>query len=1081
MLDGQERDQSAATQTGARVRFITATSLFDGHDASINIMRRLLQQLGAEVIHLGHNRSVEEIVTAAVQEDAQGIAVSSYQGGHLEFFRYMMDRLRAVGLGGVRVFGGGGGVIVTEEIEALEAYGVERIYSPEEGRRLGLEGMIADLLHRVGPPPSRSLPASLDSIHAADPVSLAQAISAIEAGALSLEQQAGLIATAPKVPVVGITGTGGAGKSSLIDELIHRFRLDRPDLRIAMIAVDPSRRKSGGALLGDRIRMNALGGGLFMRSLATRGADSEIPPALPAIVALCRRAGFDLILVETPGIGQANSAVAGLADLALYVMSPDFGAATQLEKIDMLDHADLVAVNKCDRKGGEDAVRAVCKQVQRNRTAFAVAPETMPVYGTVASRFNDDGVTALYHGLRDLLAERGLILGASRLARPAGRVSTLGAAIVPPARARALAEIAETVRSYHRHAGRQVMLARSRQGLRAARGRLAAAGELCDGIDRLLAEDEARFDPHCRALLEGWPALRDSYQGEEQVVCNRGRESRTRLTSLSLAGTAIRKVALPPYEDEGALLRWMMRENLPGRFPFTAGVFPFKRESEDPTRMFAGEGDPARTNARFRLLSRDAPATRLSTAFDSVTLYGCDPDERPDIYGKIGNSGVSVATLDDMKVLYDGFDLCAPATSVSMTINGPAPIVLAMFFNTAIDQRLERFTAETGRAPDLAEAAALRAEELSSLRGTVQADILKEDQGQNTCLFSVDFALKMMGDVQDYFVQHQINNFYSVSISGYHIAEAGANPITQLAFTLANGFTYVESFLARGLAIDDFAPNLSFFFSNGMDPEYAVIGRVARRIWAIALRDKYGAGERAQKLKYHIQTSGRSLHAQEVDFNDIRTTLQALIALYDNCNSLHTNAHDEAYTTPSPDSVRRALAIQLIINREWGGAKNENPNQGSFFLEELTDLVEEAVLAEFDRLADRGGVLGAMETGYQRGRIQDESLHYEILKHDGSLPIIGVNTFRNPDPTGDQPPLTLQRSSEAEKQGQLERLRAFQACHAEAAPAALERLRVAALAGENLFAVLMETVRVCSLGQICEALFAVGGRYRRIV
>ncbi|MFD2234416.1 fused isobutyryl-CoA mutase/GTPase IcmF [Phaeospirillum tilakii] len=1076
MLDGQESGQEI--RTAARVRFVTATSLFDGHDASINIMRRLLQQLGAEVIHLGHNRSVEEIVAAAIQEDAQGIAVSSYQGGHLEFFRYMIDRLRAAGAGEVKVFGGGGGVIVADEIRALEAYGIARIYSPEEGQRLGLEGMIADLLERAGPPPRRCLPESFDAVSAADPLGLARVISAIEAGGLDPARLAALAAEAPRVPVIGITGTGGAGKSSLTDELIRRFRLDCPDLPIAVIAVDPSRRKTGGALLGDRIRMNALGGPVYMRSLATRGAGSEVPPSLPAIVALCRRAGFGLILVETPGIGQADSAVAGLGDLSLYVMTPEFGAASQLEKIDMLDHADLVAINKFDRKGGEDALRDVRKQVQRNRAAFDRLPEAMPVYGTVASRFNDDGVTALYHALRDALAERGLPLGPSRLPRPAGPASTLGAAIVPPARARALAEIAETVRAYRRRAEAQVEIARSRQGLAHARDRLAAAGEDTGAVERLLAADEAGFDPHCRRLLDQWPEVAASYGGEEYVVRIRDKEIRTRLTQPSLSGTPIRKVALPPYRDQGELLRWLLKENLPGAFPFTAGVFAFKRESEDPTRMFAGEGDPARTNARFKLLSRDAAATRLSTAFDSVTLYGCDPDERPDIYGKVGNSGVSVATLDDMKALYDGFDLCAPSTSVSMTINGPAPILLAMFFNTAIDQQLARFRADNGRAPTEEEEDKIRAWVLSTVRGTVQADILKEDQGQNTCLFSVDFALKMMGDVQDYFVRHRVGNFYSVSISGYHIAEAGANPITQLAFTLANGFTYVESYLARGLAIDDFAPNLSFFFSNGMDPEYAVIGRVARRIWAIALRDKYGACERSQKLKYHIQTSGRSLHAQEVDFNDIRTTLQALIAIYDNCNSLHTNAHDEAYTTPTAESVRRALAIQLIINREWGVARNENPNQGAFLLDQLTDLVEEAVLAEFDRLAERGGVLGAMETGYQRGRIQDESLLYEHKKHDGSLPIIGVNTFRNPEPE-EAPPIVLQRSTEAEKQSQLARLRDFQTRHADAAPAALDRLRAAALAGENLFAVLMETVRVCSLGQICEALFEVGGRYRR--
>ncbi|EPY01814.1 fused isobutyryl-CoA mutase/GTPase IcmF [Magnetospirillum fulvum] len=1079
MPDGNEH-QVGVTPAN-KIRFVTATSLFDGHDAAINIMRRLLQQNGVEVVHLGHNRSVEDIVTAAIQEDVQGIAISSYQGGHLEFFKYMVDLLRQRGAAHIKVFGGGGGVIVAHEIRELEAYGVERIYSPEDGQRLGLEGMIADVVRRADFDVAATQPASLDGLGDPDRRTLARLISGLENGHVGPELRAAIAqaARARPVPVLGITGTGGAGKSSLTDELIRRFRIDCPDFKIAVIAIDPSRRRTGGALLGDRIRMNAVNGPVYMRSLATRSSGSEIPPHALAIVDLCRAAGFDLVIVETPGIGQADSAVAGLGDLALYVMTPEFGAASQLEKIDMLDHADLVAINKFDRKGGEDALRDVRKQVQRNRTAFAVPAEAMPVYGTVASRFNDDGVTALYHGLRDMLAERSFALAPTTLPRPDGRTSTAATAIVPPSRVRYLAEIAATLRAYHAEAARQSELARERQQLGATKRMLEAeCGASVAEIDALIAGREAQQSPAARALLECWPQMVESYAGDEQVVRVRDREIRTALVVTSLSGSKIRKVALPPYQDHGELLRWLFRENLPGFFPFTAGVFPFKRENEDPTRMFAGEGDAFRTNARFKLLSKDSPATRLSTAFDSVTLYGCDPDERPDIYGKIGNSGVSIATLDDMKVLYSGFDLCAPATSVSMTINGPAPVILALFFNTAIDQQTERFEAETGRPPRPDEEAEIRARTLQTVRGTVQADILKEDQGQNTCIFSTDFALKLMGDIQEYFVRNKVRNFYSVSISGYHIAEAGANPISQLAFTLANGFTYVESYLARGMAIDDFAPNLSFFFSNGMDPEYSVIGRVARRIWAVTMRDRYGANERSQKLKYHIQTSGRSLHAQEVDFNDIRTTLQALIAIYDNCNSLHTNAHDEAYTTPTPESVRRAMAIQLIINREWGVANNENPNQGSFFLEQLTDLVEEAVLLEFDRIAERGGVLGAMETGYQRGRIQDESLYYEHKKHDGSFPIVGVNTFLNPNPD-DEREIVLQRSSDEEKQSQLTRLRDFHRRHADTAPLWLARLQQAAIQNENVFAVLVDAVRHCSLGQITGALYDVGGQYRR--
>ena len=1088
MLDvvkGERAVAGSAVELSAPLRFVTATSLFDGHDAAINIMRHLLQQAGVEVVHLGHNRSVDEIVTAAIHEDVQGIAVSSYQGGHLEFFKYMVDLLRDRDAGHIRVFGGGGGVIAAPEIRELEAYGVERIYAPEDGQRLGLEGMIADVVSRASFDLAHDLPTSLEGLEAPDRRVLARLATGLENGTVSGELAAAIGARAlgRQVAVIGVTGTGGAGKSSLTDELICRFRLDRPEIGAAVIAIDPSRRRTGGALLGDRIRMNAIGGMLgggsvYMRSLATRASGSEVPSYVPTIVDLCKAAGFELIIVETPGIGQADAAVTGLADLSLYVMTPEFGATSQLEKIEMLDHADIVAINKFDRKGGEDALRDVRKQLQRNRKAFATAPESLPVYGTIASRFNDDGVTALYHGLLAGLTERSFPQPGSRLPAPAGRASSAGAAIVPPARSRYLAEIAETVRGYHATAAEQARLAREAQQLDAAGRLLSECGSDGTSAAKLAAERRGALDHRARRLLETWPSLKAKYERDELISTVRGRETRSALTTTTLSGTRIRKVVPPEFGDHGDLLRWLLRENLPGRFPYTAGAFATKRDQEDPTRMFAGEGDPFRTNARFKLLSRDSAATRLSTAFDSVTLYGCDPDERPDVWGKVGNSGVSIATLDDMKALYDGFDLCAPTTSVSMTINGPAPIILAMFFDTAIDQQLAAFRAREGREPGADEAAELHARTLEVVRGTVQADILKEDQGQNTCIFSTDFALKLMGDIQEWFIAHKVRNFYSVSISGYHIAEAGANPTSQLAFTLANGFTYVESYRARGMKVNDFAPNLSYFFSNGMDPEYAVIGRVARRIWAIAMRFKYGADERAQKLKYHIQTSGRSLHAQEMDFNDIRTTLQALIAVYDNCNSLHTNAHDEAYTTPTEESVRLAVAIQMIINREWGVAKNENPNQGSFFLDELTDLVEEAVLAEFERLAERGGVLGAMETGYQRGRIQDESLHYEHMKHDGSYPIVGVNTFLNPQPPA-EPAVALQRSSEHEKQSQLDRLRAFQARHADAAPAMLERLRRAVIANENIFAVLMDAVRCCSLGQITNALYDVGGRYRR--
>ncbi len=1071
-------------KTGSPVRFVTASSLFDGHDASINVMRRILQAAGAEVIHLGHNRSVDEVVTAAVQEDAHAIAVSSYQGGHMEYFKYMIDLLGEHGRTDVNVFAGGGGVIVAEEVKELERYGVSHIYTPEDGRRLGLQGMIRHMLERVDGESGRSPAAGLEGLAAGDHGALARVISALENGMLDEKRRDEIRALASRhkaVPVLGITGTGGSGKSSLADELIRRFRIYGDEPKIAVIAIDPSRRRSGGALLGDRIRMNAISGGcVYMRSMATRGAAREVPASLSDIVAACKAAGFDLVIVETPGIGQGDAGIVSHVDVSLYVMTPEFGAASQLEKIDMLDFADVVAINKFDRRGALDALRDVRKQVQRNREAFSTPAEEMPVFGTVAARFNDAGITALYQALLRIFSDNGM--GGLEGAVPSvGDGETgAGAAIVPPERQQYLGEIAETVRDYHRDAAEQARIARERQQLKAARHMLEAAGKGGRGdLDALVAEREAALDARCRTLLDGWPKMKERYAAETHVAKGRGTDVRTGLGHTTLSGTVIPRVALPRFEDDGEILKWMLTENVPGEFPYTAGVFPFKREGEDPTRMFAGEGDPARTNERFKYLSRHSGSQRLSTAFDSVTLYGFDPHERPDIYGKVGNSGVSVATLDDMKAVYDGFDLCAPETSVSMTINGPAPAILAMFLNAAIDQQLEKHRREQGRPPTAEEIGNIRAWVHENLRGTVQADILKEDQGQNTCIFSIEFALRMMADIQEYFIRHRVRNFYSVSISGYHIAEAGANPVSQLAFTLANGFTYVEAYLARGMRIDDFAPNLSFFFSSGMDPEYSVMGRVARRIWATAMRFKYGANERSQRLKYHAQTSGRSLHAQEMDFNDIRTTLQALIAVYDNCNSLHTNAHDEAFTTPTEESVRRALAIQMIINREWGLGRNENPNQGAFIIEELTELVEEAVLEEFERLSERGGVLGAMETGYQRGKIQDESLHYETLKHDGTLPLVGVNTFINPDAGKGAVTPHLARSTEKEKKSQIKRLRAFQKRHKDETPAMLARLKQAATGGENVFAVLIDAVRCCSLGQITEALFEAGGQYRR--
>ncbi|WP_100500570.1 fused isobutyryl-CoA mutase/GTPase IcmF [Geodermatophilus chilensis] len=1066
------------------VRFVTAASLFDGHDAAINVMRRLLQSQGAEVVHLGHDRSVDSVVRAALEEDVQGVAISSYQGGHVEYFGYLVERLAAAGAGHVKVFGGGGGVIVPEEIAALRERGV-RIFSPEDGQRLGLPGMINELIRECDVDLTTSGP-DVEALLTGDPAALARAITVLESGHdAELATRVRQAAEGRTVPVLGITGTGGSGKSSLTDELLRRLRTDQEDkLRVAVLAIDPTRRRGGGALLGDRIRMNALetgeGAHTFFRSLATRAAGAETPEHLDDVLCAVKAAGFDLVIVETPGIGQGDAGIVPFSDVALYVMTPEFGAASQLEKIDMLDFADVVAINKYERRGAEDARRDVARQMVRNREAFGQPWEDMPVFGTSAARFNDDGVTALYQHLLGLLVDEGLPAGAGVLPRVDVKASSGLTSVVPAQRARYLAEITEAVRGYHARTDQQADVVRRRQHLTTAAEVL--DGDAAEAARAAVEAADRELLPEVRELLDEWPARVEAYSGDEYVYTVRGREIRTPLTRETLSGNKVRRVALPRTTDAADLLRFLRRENLPGGYPFTAGVFPFKRSGEAPARMFAGEGDAFRTNRRFKLLSQGNEATRLSTAFDSVTLYGRDPAPRPDVYGKVGTSGVSIATLDDMEVLYSGFDLCDPTTSVSMTINGPAPAILAMFLNTAIDQRLDRFREEEGREPDAAEAEEIRAFVLATVRGTVQADILKEDQGQNTCIFSTEFALRCMADIQQWFIEHRVRNFYSVSISGYHIAEAGANPISQLAFTLANGFTYVEAYLARGMAIDDFVPNLSFFFSNGMDAEYSVIGRVARRIWAVAMKERYGAGPRSQQLKYHVQTSGRSLHAQEMDFNDIRTTLQALCAVYDNANSLHTNAYDEAVTTPSEHSVRRALAIQMIIDKEWGLAGNENPLQGSFVIDELTDLVEEAVLAEFDRIAERGGVLGAMETGYQRGKIQDESMLYEHRKHDGSLPIVGVNTFLDPHRAETPPkPLELARATEAEKQSQLQRLADFHARHADEAPAALAELQRAATEGGNVFAALMDAVRVCSLGQISGAFFEVGGQYRRNV
>jgi len=1077
------------------IRVVTATSLFDGHDAAINIIRRLLQSTGVEVIHLGHNRSVQEIVDAAIEEDVQGIAVSSYQGGHLEFFKYMVDLLNEADASNIKIFGGGGGVIIPEEIAELEAYGVTKIYAPEDGAKWGLQGIVNHMVQTMDFPIYRNDDLDWSLLSPDNRRLVARTISAVELekahekGNLEkLRSQISDKISKKKIPVIGITGTGGAGKSSLTDEIVLRLLRDIKDITVAVLSCDPSRRKSGGALLGDRIRMNAIGSErVYMRSLATRSSHMEIPDALPEALSVLKAAGYDLIIVETAGIGQGDSQIVDLADLSLYVMTSEFGAATQLEKIDMLDFADVVVVNKFEKRGGEDAVRDVRKQMQRNRNVFEVPLEDMPVYGTIASKFNDDGVTSLYHAILDFIKAKTGVNFESHIPRPDAKTSTSKTIIIPPDRIRYLSDISDEVRAYHKATNEQAEAVRRIWHLEETAKAISGDGleggtsELLTRLKEEVAKAREALDKETQGLLSQWEETKKTYTADELVYHVRDKEIRIPLYTESLSHRKIPKISLPNFKDPGEIYTFLRKENLPGYFPFTAGVFPLKRVGEDPTRMFAGEGDPARTNRRFKLLSASYEAKRLSTAFDSVTLYGFDPARRPDIYGKVGTSGVSICTLDDVKVLYDGFDLCAPSTSVSMTINGPAPMLLAMFLNAAIDQQVERFAAEKGKMPAAEQYQEIKTAVLNGVRGTVQADILKEDQGQNTCIFSIEFALKMMGDIQQYFVQNNVRNFYSVSISGYHIAEAGANPITQLALTLSNGFTYVEYYLSRGMPLDSFGPNLSFFFSNGMDPEYTVIGRVARRIWAIAMREKYKASTRSQMLKYHIQTSGRSLHSQDIQLNDIRTTLQALCAVYDNCNSLHTNAYDEAITTPTKESVRRALAIQLIINREWGLAKNENMNQGSFIVEELTDLVEEAVLMEFDRITERGGVLGAMETGYQRSKIQEESIYYETLKHTGELPIIGVNTFRDPDADENEVAIgiPLARATKEEIESQISRLAEFHKKHEKEAPKALARLQEVALADGNIFAELMEAVRVCSLGQISQALYEVGGQYRR--
>mgnify|MGYP002777777917 CR=1 FL=1 len=1107
MIDQRNRPTSSSStgqtppETVPPLRIVTAGSLFDGHDAAINLMRRLMQASGAEVIHLGHDRSVQDIVEAAIEEDAQAVAVTSYQGGHLEFFKYLHDRLRDLGAGNIRIFGGGGGTILPQELAELHTYGITRLYAPDDGRAMGLQGMIDDLLARADQPHPAPLPTDWpDRLAQRDPLTLGRLISWAENRPdffrKNLTQS--LSHSVADSFVLGITGPGGAGKSSLVDELILRFRRNFPEKTLAVLSVDPSRRKTGGALLGDRIRMNAVSGpAVFMRSMATRQAHASVSRHLRDALAVCKAAGFDWILLETSGIGQSDTSVTELADLNLYVMTAEYGAATQLEKIDMLDYADAVAVNKFDKPGSTDALRDVRKQLRRNRNDWQSPDEALPVFPTQAARFNDGGMNALFEFI------------VARVDNPRGSPAKPIASsespqpLITPDRTRYLADIVAEARKYADFVAKQTALARQFYQLEGAKTALETD---FSELSQKLEETRAALDPACRNLLDEWPEIQQRFAADTYRYEVRGKTIEQPLTNTSLSGTRIPKITLPKYTDWGDRLRWRLTENLPGEFPYTAGVFPLKRQGEDPARMFAGEGLAERTNRRFHYLAQGQPAKRLSTAFDSVTLYGNDPDPRPDIWGKVGNSGVSVCTLDDAKRLYSGFDLCDPATSVSMTINGPAPIVLAMFLNAAIDQQVEKTTllrpkvgatyranlpeghdglglallGTTGdRVVEREVYQKIKAETLKTVRGTVQADILKEDQAQNTCIFSTEFALRMMGDIQEFFIENDVRNFYSVSVSGYHIAEAGANPITQLAFTLANGFTLVEYYLSRGMKVDDFAPNLSFFFSNGMDPEYTVLGRVARRVWAKAMKFRYGANERSQKLKYHIQTSGRSLHAQEIAFNDIRTTLQALTALLDNANSLHTNAYDEAITTPTEESVRRALAIQLIINQEFGAMKSENFLQGSFAVEELTELVEEAVYQEFLRLSERGGVLGAMERMYQRSRIQDESMEYEMRKHTGQLPIVGVNTFLDPSGSPTVVPREVIRASEEEKRLAVEERDAFQARYANQAPAALRAVQEVALSGGNVFAALMEAVKVCTLGQLTQALYEVGGRYRR--
>lgn len=1066
------------------IRMVTASSLFDGHDASINIMRRMLQASGVEVIHLGHNRSAKEVVTAAIQEDVQAIAVSSYQGGHIEYFKYIIDLLKENNASHVKVFGGGGGTIIPREVKELHNYGVSWIFTPEDGRKMGLQGMINEMIKISDFLPPIDLQQDEQRFYNGNDQAVARMITYMERESEDNKEKLTVLGNIKQqndknIPVLGITGTGGAGKSSLTDELIRRFLNEITDKKVAIVSIDPTKRKTGGALLGDRIRMNAIfSDRVFMRSLATRGSKTEISKATQDIIDVLRASDFDFIIVETSGIGQGDAEITEITDLSMYVMTSEFGAPTQLEKIDMIDFADFIVINKFEQKGSEDALTQVRKQYERSHLLFHEEQSKFPVFATIASQFNDPGTNALFAAIIDKInAEYGWDndVPFERHLIPSNHNN-----IIPNDRLHYLREISKTVRDYHDNIKNQSDIARKLYHLSNVK-QLIDDESMKKTIDQTFDQYKEKLKSVEKSLLYSWDKLKATYEGETLTFPVRDKEITIQLTTTSLSGLKIPKVAFPHYSDWGDRLTWLMKENVPGQFPYTAGVFPFKREGEDPTRQFAGEGTPERTNRRFHYVSKGEEAKRLSTAFDSVTLYGEDPSYEPDVYGKVGESGVSVCTLEDMKKLYAGFDLIDPQTSVSMTINGPAPIILAMYFNAAIDQQIDNFEQVNGRKPTDNEAEEIKRKTLHVVRGTVQADILKEDQGQNTCIFSTEFALRMMGDIQQYFIDHHVRNYYSVSISGYHIAEAGANPITQLALTLANGFTYVEYYLSRGMNIDDFAPNLSFFFSNGLDPEYTVIGRVARRIWAITMKERYGANERSQKLKYHIQTSGRSLHAQEIDFNDIRTTLQALIAIQDNCNSLHTNSYDEAITTPTEESVRRALAIQMIINKEFGLTKNENSLQGSFIVNELTDLVEEAVLTEFERLNDRGGVLGAMERQYQRGKIQEESLYYESKKHSGELPIIGVNTYLSPNPPSEDEidKMELARATKEEKEHQIKNLKEFQHTNRKVTDEALNRLKTVANEGGNIFAELMESVKVASLGQITSALYDVGGQYRR--